>query len=404
MGGRCTQARFLGGKPNRLRSTSSSVLCDRCVQEGYTAEDALTSHFEPVSNEQPGDEPLGCAKCEKPAVAGYGDIYFCEKHWEQLHTEETIAVFSSVNDPPLPPEEVFSELFRAARVLFTTNVTAEERIIPTLAFANRASVLPELEATRMRFAEIESSRETREHFSNNFCRRFKGLRPVTVSDQVLILSKVPVFVYVSRYPNAAGVKEVGLSVFMRSVKPEEVAEHYREALARERIPWEESSTGTFSWEFADTYLSMTVNSGKELNLGQAQRFTSRGVQIAFPPPQLIGELYAALKGSVNSRRFRGFAYALEGRQSGPAASPDNLIPACVAWYLRESGGIRDKHRLVRLVNQYLLAPCGKREIGVTSDNAIWKNIDKVADSIKRVEFALQNGWQPPWVRVSRTHA
>jgi hypothetical protein len=123
----------------------------------------------------------------------------------------------------------------------------------------------------------------------------------------------------------------------------------------------------------------------------------------FPPPQLIGELYESLKGSVNSKRFRGFAYALEGRQSGPAASPDNVIPACVAWYLRERGRISDKHRLARLINQHLLAPCGRREIGVTSDNAIWRTIEKVADSIMRVELALQETWEPHQTSVSETH-
>ena len=126
----------------------------------------------------------------------------------------------------------------------------------------------------------------------------------------------------------------------------------------------------------------------------------------FPPPQLVAELYRSLKGSVHSKRFRGFAYALEGRQSGPTASPDNLILACVAWYLREWGGINDKHRLARLINQHVLEPCGKRLIGVTSDNAIWKktSIEKVADSIKRVELALQRSWKPSQTSVSKTHA
>jgi hypothetical protein len=191
---------------------------------------------------------------------------------------------------------------------------------------------------------------------------------------------------------------------MRSVKPEEVAEHYERWLGREGLAYDKSSQGTFGWEFSDAYLAMTVGPGKELNEGQLARTSLTGRQLVFPPPQLVAGLYSSLKGSVNSRKFRGFAYALAGRQSGPTASPDNLIPACVAWYLRDPGGVKDKHRLVRLLNQHLLAPCGKREIGVTSDNAIWKNIDKVADSIKRVELALQNGWQPPWIRVSKTRA
>jgi hypothetical protein len=181
-------------------------------------------------------------------------------------------------------------------------------------------------------------------------------------------------------------------VFMRSVTTDEVAEHYERWLVEEGLAYDESSQGTFGWRGSDACLAMTVGSGKELNEGQVARMSLSGRQPVFPPPQLVAALYESLKGSVNSRRFRGFAYALGGRQSGRAASPDNLIPACVAWYLRETGGISDKPRLARLLNQHLLAPCGKTYIGVTSDNAVWKNIDKVADSIMRVELALQKGW------------
>ena len=154
MGERCTQARFLGGKPNRLRSTSNSDLCDRCLQEGYTSEDAPTSHSKPVPNEQAEDKLLGCAICGKPAVASYGDTYFCERHWEQLHKERFITIFSPVDELPPPPEVAFSELLRVARVLFANNVAEEERIISTLAFANRASALPELKALTARFTVI----------------------------------------------------------------------------------------------------------------------------------------------------------------------------------------------------------------------------------------------------------
>ncbi len=182
-----------------------------------------------------------------------------------------------------------------------------------------------------------------------------------------------------------------------------MAELYEHQLNEEGLAYDKSSRGTFSWEFSNAHLVMTVGPGKELNEGQVSRFSSSGRQLMFPPPQLVAEVYSSLKGSVNPPKFRGFAYALGGRQSGPPASPDKLIPACVAWYLRESGGISDKHRLASLINQHLLKPCRKREIGVTSDNAIWDDIDKVADPIKRVELALQESWEPHQTSVSETH-
>ena len=205
MGERCTQARFLG-EPNRVRSTSNSDLCDRCLQEGYTSEDVPTSHSKPVPNERAEDELLGCAICGKPAVASYGDTYFCERHREQLHKEEAIAVFSPVNEPPPPPQEAFSELLRVARVLFANNVAEEEQIIPTLAFANRASALPELKSLRDQFAKIEDNGALREQFSADFYQRFRGLMPVAVSDEVLILRRVPIFVNAVRYSGATVVK------------------------------------------------------------------------------------------------------------------------------------------------------------------------------------------------------
>jgi hypothetical protein len=404
MGERCTQARFLDGKPSRLRSTSNSDLCEGCIQEGYTLDDA---HSKPVPNEHVEVELLGCAICRKLAVAGYSDYYLCERHWEQLDKEGAITIFSPVNESPSPPEEAFSELLRAARVLFANNVTEEERLIPTLAFANRASALPELKALRDQFAEIEDDGALRKQFSADFYQRFRGLMPVAVLDEVLILRRVPMFLNAVTYPGATAVKEVVIDVFMRSVKPEEVAERYERWLVEENLAYEESNKGTFSWAFADAYLTMTVAPGKELNEGQVARFSSSGRQLMFPPPQLVAGFYESLRGSVHRKRFRGFAYALEGRQSGHPRSADKLIPACVAWYLRwylrELGGISNKHKLARLINQHLLTPCGKEEIGATSDNAIWENIDKVANSIMRVDLALQTSRESHPTRVSETH-
>jgi hypothetical protein len=410
MGEQCKLYDSKTGRAQKLGIYHKDNICGRCVREGYTTKDAL-----PTSDSSVGESGL-CSQCgNSPAVSqlviGKGNetenTPLCEEcqerliaQWQEHNYLTYFPPADEVSSPP--PQDVFKELFGAAKTLFNRGIAKEELIIPTLAFANRASGLPELKAIRDRFARIEDRGTLREQFSADFYQRFKGLTPVTVSDEVLVLRRVPMFLHAVKYSETTVVKEAVIDVFLRSVKPEEVAEHYERWLVEEGIAFDKSSQGAFSWEFSDAYLAMTVGPGKVLNEGQVARFSSSGLQLMFPPPQLVAELYRSLKGSVNSQRFRGFAYALEGRQSGVPASPDNLIPACVAWYLREPGGISDRHRLARLLNQHLLAPCGKREIGVTSDNAIWKNIDKVADSIKRVELALQNGWEPPWTRVSET--
>src|SRR5215213_7650508 len=402
MGGRCKLYDAPSGKAQKLGRYHKGTICDQCRAAGYHPQDAPPFDSKPTADKVATTQLARCAKCGQPAVGSYGESSFCEEHREQLYSEG-ITVFSPIVDPPQPPEESFSELFRAARVLFAYNVTEEEQIVPTLAFANRASALRELQSVKGQFAKVGDSEERREEFLIDFYQRFRGLIPIAISNEVLLLRRVPMFLNAVRYPGTTVVKEIMIDVFMRSATTDEVAERYERCLVEEGLAYDESSQGTFGWRGLDACVAMTVGSGKELNEGQVARMSLSGLQPVFPPPQLVAAQYESLKGSVNSRRFRGFAYALGGRQSGPAASPDNLIPACVAWYLRETGGIRDKHRLARLINQHVLAPCGKTDIGVTSDNAIWKNIDKVADSIMRVELALQKGWDPHQIRVSKTH-
>jgi len=128
MGERCTQYRFLG-EPMRLRSTSSSALCDRCIQERYTLADAptLSPHAPPK--------------------------------------EGPFAGLLPVDESPQPAEEVLGEVIRAAKVLFKENITDEEVIIPTLAFANQASALSVLETVRKGFAATVDDPEHREEFA-----------------------------------------------------------------------------------------------------------------------------------------------------------------------------------------------------------------------------------------------
>jgi hypothetical protein len=320
-----------------------------------------------------------------------GDVSFCEEHWAYLNEKGPIAVFSQTDEPPPPAEELFGEVFRAARVMLDENITDEELIIPTLAFANQASGLPELQAVKDSFAETADDHGRREEFLRDFRQRFKGLEPRCLSDGVLILESKRLSPEVFRYPNTPILKEIEIDVFMRSVKPQEVADCYKLELEQEGVPYDESSEGSFVYRGYPTHLSLVVGPGKNLNADQVARLSSTRRQLIFPPPELVRGFYDDLKGSVYRETVRGFTHVLGGRQSGEAAKADNLIPACVAWYLRKQGGVADDHRLARLLNREILAKHGKQEIGVNSGQAMWKGIDKVGDSIKRVEFILQRG-------------
>jgi hypothetical protein len=409
MGQRCKHFPLIG-EPLRLGPYHKSPICDRCRAAGYTPEDALTS----APNAAP-DRDLSarqdwkCEVCGRPAVARYSgwkplfaadseidtdpsEVFFCQEHLEHLYEVGSITVISSVDAQPSPPEEVFGAVFKAAKVLFREGITDENLIIPTLAFANQASAQSELQTLRDRFADIADDPGYQEQFANDFQQRFRGLTPISISDDVLILRSIPLSPRVSKYPGTTIVKEIEIDVFARSVTPEEVERRYTQTLVQEGVPYNEPRTGFCGFHVSDTHVSIVVIPRKEpLDSRQAAWHSSRGRQLTFPPPELVRKFYRSIKGSVYGGKVWGVSHILRGRQSGVAAQADNHIPACVAWYLRERGGIADDHRLATLLNRELLAKNNKPEVSVKSGEAVWKSIDKVGDSIKWTEFTLQMG-------------
>jgi hypothetical protein len=70
------------------------------------------------------------------------------------------------------------------------------------------------------------------------------------------------------------------------------------------------------------------------------------------------------------------------RRGGPPATADNLVPACVALYLREIEGIEGRKRIHRLLNEHVY--CGTyKHLKIPGDgsdksreNAFWESIDE----------------------------
>jgi hypothetical protein len=137
---RCVRYDPQTGRSQELSRYNTDDVCYGCREAGYRPEDLPTaSSDQPLAQRCPDREIEACAKCGEPAVSGYGDIYFCEKHWNQIHSDGVTAVFPHVDDEPItPPEEQFEELFHAARTLFRYGVTEELKTIPTLVFAEQA--------------------------------------------------------------------------------------------------------------------------------------------------------------------------------------------------------------------------------------------------------------------------
>jgi hypothetical protein len=92
----------------------------------------------------PDSKQERCASCGKfkglsqyPPNHADSTYLFCGECIRRLEEGERLfLVFTSEFEPPSPPEEGFSCLFRAARVLLREGVSDEDQILPTLVFAH----------------------------------------------------------------------------------------------------------------------------------------------------------------------------------------------------------------------------------------------------------------------------
>ena len=178
MGERCTQAPFLDGKPNKLRKTSKSSLCDRCLQEGYHPEDA------PISSDAESASPEVelCSACRR-------------------HASEVI------NEAGDGLCERCRAIFWAARVLFKKCITDEREIVPTLAFAAQAGAPWTL-----------VNEELPENLAEVFAEAYTGLELVRVVDGVPVLRQEPAVVEVERYVGTELPRRIWIRKFSRSSK------------------------------------------------------------------------------------------------------------------------------------------------------------------------------------------
>ena len=187
MGSRCTQARFLAGNPAKLRSSSKSTVCERCLQEGV-----------------PGDLPAKVPAAKEP-----------------------------------PVDEKATELLRAARVLLAKEAP-EDQVFPTLAFAGYAlgQGIEECFAEKAQLVQAWGKPKAWEAEVDRFVSRFPSVRPVQVIDDVLILEQEPVSIQIVRYARTEIPELVEIHVYQRRdhTEPEEIARRYEQKLLAAGIP------------------------------------------------------------------------------------------------------------------------------------------------------------------------
>lgn len=364
-----------------------------------------------------------------------------------------------------PPEKRFEKLFQAARTLFRAGVSEEDQIISTLVFANDASqdILTFWAANERLLASLPSSareaeetredreaRKTEEHLTeedrsvlakevmevykqqaeackamkarlvrekellmkaeenaeaweskvDRFALEYRNLRPVKVVDEVLIVERLPISVNIARCPNTKVPEKVLIQVYghPRPAKAEHVRTLYENALSTAGI-----SYGETEMEHADMRFSFVRPSSLYINIG-SNREQTMGEPYC-PHPYLVQEFYRMLLGTSSEG---GFGQHLITRQRGGAPEAYNLIPACIAFYLKVYlniyGEKYDRKTVHQLLNNHVLCEVGKTlPEGYSSSavNQLWRDVEKVAIPLIRRSSSLHDWWYQQEIAANR---
>ena len=274
----------------------------------------------------PGRKQERCASCGKfkglslyPPNSTDNAYLFCGECIKRLMEGERLyLVFTSEFEPPGSPEVGFRWLFKAARVLLREGVSDEDQILPTLVFAHEI----DRGAARGRAATTYENTGLMPHEWNT----------VKTVDGIDILEEEPIRadILVKRPPPDKGAETIPKGVLIqvsfhkKAVEPKRVGSIYAERLTANRMRFGSAPSGAMEYEFVGNRLYLTV---------QLKKVTAVDESI-FPTPQLVEQFYGALRNEFRKR--------LTAR--GRTFEAYNLIPACVAFLLRASGGIRSQRR------------------------------------------------------------
>jgi hypothetical protein len=284
-----------------------------------------------------GDTILLCAECISAGRAGAGWGYW----------------FPTKDVSPIALPQGFDELFAAARVLLEEDAE-ENQIIPTLALAYHLSHgVPRLVAERERLVRCWRNEQLWTEEADAFARRYGGLRPIKVAGQTLILERRPVLVtieYGVGHDNPLGVRISAHPFRTRLATSKEVASLYEKVLANAGITCDERRTGRLNFNFHNSRLEISVEPGATVEYFVAPQDGWRRDKASFPHPHLVGDFYKVLVTTVSTG---GFAADLPTRKSNKPPKADNLVPACVAFLLKDYG-VRPDKKVNELLDKYVL--------------------------------------------------
>jgi hypothetical protein len=290
-------------------------------------------------------------------------------------------------------------VFWTAETLFDNEISGQDEIIATLVYA----------AWKGRPWDLKKDTELQRNLMREFPRQHQEFDLLRIVDGVPILRLKTMTVSVLRYEETDILQRVQISVLSHFAGPETLAELYEQVLRDEGISWERSNGGAMEWNAINNRLSITIAPTETYDADTVPHLarTARDLWPSFPPPELVREICRPLIGSADKRTFHGFVsysgkrYLGEhGRPSTQAKEPKTLIPACAAWLIGERKQRlreRAKERRVHIsgvLNRHLLAPLEMPELPETSwspGDTVWRDADRLTDSLGRVSYFLQMG-------------
>jgi hypothetical protein len=283
----------------------------------------------------------------------------------------------------------------AAQALVDNGYTDGPEVIPTLVFAALSTEEPLFEdyGEGLATEEWTSWRADllRQILRNSFAPITAPHSVWALADGVLIIRPTPIEVKFQPKGDRQESK-VTIDVVDVSVKPEQVAERYKESAKSLGLDTDyyEEGEGELGWQVAPGIIHMEISPAlvdpdTEWSVKRPPR-----PRLSYPPPEMIGDLYSVLRGSTAKGKFRGYGRSVLPGNLTNKPHAMTLVPACVAWYLAGRQKPRDKAtkiKIVQLLNRHLLTPCGLETLSEGGSDFIrlWRDVGKHAEALIRVE-------------------
>jgi hypothetical protein len=222
-------------------------------------------------------------------------------------------------------EQRFEALFKAARLLLREDISEEDQVVPTLAFAAEIGRTDSnLVDVTERLAAAQVSHKRWAAASEKFVLAHPNLRPVRVAQGVLVLEWIPVSVEVIDYshPKIVMPKMVVIKVHphRRMADPEHVGALYEKTLSAKGTAYGNSRTGSMSFRFGSGGLSLQLEHGLGDVPVEHLRVIYPDGKPVFPHPFWAREYYKMLMGTPSGPGFSQFLIT-RSRGRPPAPTP-----------------------------------------------------------------------------------